>query len=99
MVQFECDQYEEGIYAMVEFPIEDSKLSEKQLIRSLFSIVRVLERYDSVIRSALDSGMISFRKTEEDEWLSNFVSLMSTIEKTEEPEVAFLAEEDSSEWI
>lgn len=98
MVQFECDQYEEGIYAMVEFPIEDSKLTEKQLIRSLFSILRVLERYDSVIRLALDSGIIAFRKTEEDEWLSNFVSLMSKIEESNKPEHS-PQEEDSSEWI
>jgi hypothetical protein len=99
MVQFECDQYEEGIYAMVEFPIEDSKLSEKQLIRSLFSIVRVLERYDSVIREALDSGIIAFQKTEEDDWLSNFVSLMSKIEEPKKTEESPQVEEDSCEWI
>jgi hypothetical protein len=99
MVQFECDQYEEGIYAMVEFPIEDSKLSEKQLIRSLFSIVRVLERYDSVIREALDSGIIAFQKTEEDESLSNFVSLMSKIEEPKKTEESPQIEEDSCEWI
>ena len=102
MVQFECDQYEEGIYAMVEFPIEDSTLSEKQLIRALFSIVQVLERYDSVIRTALDTGMISFGRSPEEEWLSNFITLMNKIEEVEEAEKASplnQEDEDSSEWI
>lgn len=99
MVQFECDEYEDGIYAMVEFPIEDSTLSEKQLVRSLFSIVQVLERYDSVIRAALDTGMIAFGRSQEDEWLSNFISLMSKIEEAEKITPLHHEDEDSSEWI
>lgn len=99
MVQFECDQYEEGIYAMVEFPIEDATLSEKQVVRALFSIVHVLERYDSVIRSALDTGLIAFGRSQEDEWLSNFITLMSQIEEDGKVDSSPAEEEESSEWI
>ena len=41
----------------------------------------MLERYDSVIL-ALDTGMISFGRSKEDEWLSNLF-LMNTIEDAE----------------
>ena len=59
----------------------------------------MLERYDSVINTALDTGMISFGRSKEDEWLSNFISLMNTIEDAEETTSPQVEDEDSSEWI
>jgi hypothetical protein len=47
----------------------------------------------------LDSGIIAFQKTEEDDWLSNFVSLMSKIEEPKKTEESPQIEEDSCEWI
>jgi len=96
MVQFECDPHGKGIHAMVEFPLEDSSLTQLQLKRALFSIVHVIEKYDAVIRRALKTGVIHFGDNEE-AWLDSFIELIS---KTEKQQLQSEQEEDSSEeWI
>ena len=65
MVQFELDQHGGSICATVEFPLEDSTLTENQMIRAIYAVVRILEYYHPVIQSAIDSGTVDFSVVEE----------------------------------
>lgn len=100
MVQFECDYRDQDIHAMVEFPIEDSALTEEQVKRSLYAIIHVIEHYDSTIQTALKTGTIAFGRSEEERWMSAFFSLMSKIDEVEKDQA--VAEEESAsdeDWI
>jgi division protein CdvB (Snf7/Vps24/ESCRT-III family) len=65
MVQFELDQHGGSICATVEFPLEDSTLTENQMIRAIYAVVRILEYYHPVIQTAIDSGEVDFSVVEE----------------------------------
>jgi hypothetical protein len=58
LVQFEYDHTDGEIRAIVEFPLEDAPLTERQLLRSIQGLVAIVDEADSVIRSAMDHGII-----------------------------------------
>lgn len=60
MVQFEFDATDGEIRPIVEFPLEDGKVTLKQLNRCMGAIVGILEEYYPVLRKAVDSGTIDF---------------------------------------
>lgn len=57
MIQFEYDIDQGDIWAMIEFPIEDSKLTKTQLQRCIISMVGVLDKYHDVIVDAIKHGI------------------------------------------
>ena len=58
MLQFECDQETEMIFAMVEFPLEDALLTKKQLFRAIDSLAVLIDRFDPALRLVLETGEI-----------------------------------------
>ncbi len=56
MLQFEFDSKDGEIRAMVEFPIEDSTLTLKQLARCISVITMLGDHYHSIIFEAIDKG-------------------------------------------
>ena len=58
MVQFEYDQNDGEIRAIIEFPIEDSGVTKKQLLRCVKGLAQILDTYDSMIRGAIERGVI-----------------------------------------
>ncbi len=63
-LQYEYDYRDGEIRAVVEIPLEDAILTEKQLFRILLTIPTVLDRYDSVVRSAIERGTPPSEATE-----------------------------------
>ena len=57
MVQFEYDPDDGEVRAIIEFPIEDSTLTSKQLMRCIYGITGVLEKYHEQITDAMRSGL------------------------------------------
>ena len=57
MVQFEYDPDDGVVRAIIEFPIEDSTLTCKQLMRCIYGITGVLEKYHEQITDAMRSGL------------------------------------------
>ena len=57
MVQFEYDPDDGEVRAIIEFPIEDSTLTCKQLMRCIYGITGVLEKYHEQITDAMRSGL------------------------------------------
>jgi hypothetical protein len=97
MLQFECDQESKTIYAMIEFPLEDAILTEKQLMRSLNSLASLIDRFDETIRLVLATGEIQIEEPREERMMELFLKFMSDIEEKEGLEQV---ESDSDEeWI
>jgi len=57
MVQFEYDPDDGEVRAIIEFPIEDSILTRKQLMRCIFGITGILEKYHDEINDAMRNGL------------------------------------------
>ncbi len=57
MVQFEYDPDDGEVRAIIEFPIEDSTLTRKQLMRCIFGITGILEKYHDQIMDAMRNGL------------------------------------------
>lgn len=64
MVQFEYDDSDGEIRAMIEYPLEDADLTEKQFFRSINTLVQTVDRYHPVIHKALREGVIEFDDAE-----------------------------------
>ena len=96
MLQFECDSQAQTIFAMIEFPLEDASLTEKQLMRALNSLADIIDRYDSAVRLALSTGEIHFNDRQEDRMQELFIQFMNNITSKEEQNEE---EQESDEWI
>lgn len=57
MLQFEYDPDDGEVRAIIEFPIEDSILTRKQLMRCIFGITAILEKYHEHILDAMKQGI------------------------------------------
>jgi hypothetical protein len=57
-IQYEYDYRDGEIRAVVEIPLEDAILTERQFFRILLTIPTVLDSHDSDIRSAMESGTL-----------------------------------------
>jgi hypothetical protein len=60
LVQFEYDDSDGEIRAVIEFPIEDGTLTRRQLMRCLNGMVQIVEEYHPVIEDALRDGVVDF---------------------------------------
>ena len=60
MLQYEYDEEDGEIRAIIEFPLEDSKLTEKQLARVVNGLVQLVDHFDETFRQVMDKGEIKF---------------------------------------
>ncbi|MBD3235779.1 MAG: hypothetical protein GF330_03665 [Candidatus Eisenbacteria bacterium] len=58
MLQYEYDPSDGEIRAMIEFPLEDAELTQRQLMRVLMALPELLDRFDETIRTAIDHGKL-----------------------------------------
>ena len=58
MVDFEYDANDGEVRPTIDFPVEDSTLTAKQIQRCLTTIARVIDEFDEPIRHAIESGEI-----------------------------------------
>lgn len=58
MVQFEYDPEDGEVRAIIEFPLEDAELTERQLRRCLTSLVLILDEYHDMIATAIRTGRV-----------------------------------------
>lgn len=58
MLQYEFDPSDGEIRAVIEFPLEDAKLTKKQFMRVLMAIPELIDKYDGMIRGAIEKGKI-----------------------------------------
>ena len=60
LIQFEFDESDGEVRAIVEFPLEDAGLTQRQLRRCVAGLVGLLEAYYPVIARAVETGEVSF---------------------------------------
>lgn len=60
MLQYEYDEGDGEIRAIIEFPLEDAELTQKQLRRGLFGVVHLVDHYHPAFQAALESGKVDF---------------------------------------
>ena len=60
MIQFEYDDSDGEIRAIIEFPLEDAELTRRQLLRAVRALVQIVDKYHPVIYKALREGVIEF---------------------------------------
>ena len=66
LVQFEFDESDGEIRPIVEFPLEDSKLTAKQLGRSVHGLVHIVDHYFPFLKRILDAGVVEWPKEKGD---------------------------------
>ncbi len=64
LIQFEYDPDDGEIRAMIEFPLEDAELTDRQLMRCVSALPAVLDEYHDVITGAISKGTVLYRKPE-----------------------------------
>jgi hypothetical protein len=58
LIQFEYDSTDGEIRPIIEFPLEDGKLTAQQLGRCVGGLLQLMEQYDDELRAALDQGVV-----------------------------------------
>lgn len=64
LIQFEFDASDGEIRPVIEFPLEDNKLTRKQLARCIGGLCQIVDRYYTVLNKANDTGEVDFEETE-----------------------------------
>jgi len=65
LIKFEYDETDGEIRAIIEFPLEDGSLTQKQFLRCLNGMVQILDEYHLAIESALEGGPGSLDEAEQ----------------------------------
>lgn len=60
LVQFEFDHSDGEIRPIIEFPVEDGSITQRQLERCVAGMIFILDKYYPVLKRALDDGVIDF---------------------------------------
>ncbi len=87
-------QVEEWISATVEMPIEDGTVTETQLLRGLFALVKILEYYHPVIHNVAEQGEIDFEMVENIGLLKSLMEQLMEIDGMEDSSEELESSED-----
>ena len=64
MIQFEYDDSDGEVRAIIEYPLEDANLTRRQLLRTVQSLVQIVDKYHPIMYKALREGVIEFEASE-----------------------------------
>jgi hypothetical protein len=60
LIQFEYDDSDGEVRAIVEFPLEDAPLTHRQLMRCIHGMVQIVDEYHPIIANVIATGKIDF---------------------------------------
>ena len=90
------DEDMEWITATVEIPIEDGDLTETQMLRAFFALIKILEYYHPVIHNVMETGNIDFEIVEQAGFIMSLMNQLMEIEGIEEDSDGFDSTEGES---
>lgn len=93
LIQFEYDEKDGEIRPVVEFPLEDGKITSKQLGRCLLGLVSLMDGLYPTLERALDEGVIDFpevKRSSRAREIEAIESLIASIEAQSSPDQSFL---------
>ena len=97
MLQFEYDQSDGEVRAMIEYPIEDSSLSERQLMRTVISLVQQVDKYHSAMVHAMDVGEVRFENDSQEEMMDLLRQMFEAAQDSLDDEKNSEATDDDSD--
>ena len=97
MIQFEYDQSDGEVRAVIEYPIEDSSLSERQLMRTVISLVRQVDKYHSAMVHAMDIGEVRFENDSQEEMMDLLRQMFEAAQDSLDDEKNSEATDDDSD--
>ncbi len=65
LIQFEFDRTSSEVTAVVEIPVEDSELTERQVRRCVTGLVNLLDEFYEPLRRAAEDGEIDFSQSDD----------------------------------
>lgn len=86
----------EWITATVEIPIEDGDLTETQMLRAFFALIKILEYYHPVIHNVMETGDIDFEIVEQAGFIMSLMNQLMEIDGIEEDSEEFESTEGDS---
>ena len=82
LVQFEYDVRDGEVRVIVEFPLEDAPLTQRQLIRCVHGLIGILDEFYPVLHRALHEGVIQFKQSDQRQ-----VEILSELLSSVPPEI------------
>lgn len=79
LIQFEYDESDGEVRPMIEFPIEDSAITQKQLGRCIKSLVRLIEEYFPVLDKIHKEGIIDFENAKKRDEMNSFMEVLNNL--------------------
>ncbi|MBM3319049.1 MAG: hypothetical protein FJY73_00035 [Candidatus Eisenbacteria bacterium] len=98
MIQYEYDPIDGEIRAVIEFPLEDSKLTKKQFMRVLMGLPSIIDRFHPVIQGAIDTGELKMPDDDEAAAAMQLFQLLEEL-KGQDPKVVKETMERISELL
>lgn len=65
LIQFEYDAEDGEIRPIIEFPLEDARLTGRQLMRCVNGLAQIVDNYYLPIIRAIKEGVVEFERTDE----------------------------------
>lgn len=65
MIQFEYDRQNGEVAAIIEFPVEDATLTERQVRRCVFGLVNLLDEFYTPLARAAEDGVLDFSSSDD----------------------------------
>lgn len=79
LVQFEYDESDGEIRPMVEFPIEDSTVTQKQLMRCIRGLTQLVDTYYPVLNNVKENGTLDFDAMEKKDDLNRMMDAINNL--------------------
>jgi hypothetical protein len=79
LVQFEYDESDGEIRPMVEFPIEDSTVTQKQLMRCIRGLTQLVDTYSPVLNNVKENGTLDFDAMEKKDDLNRMMDAINNL--------------------
>jgi hypothetical protein len=79
LIQFEYDAEDGEVRPVVEFPLEDAHLTERQVMRCLSGLVQLVDEYHPTLQTVLEDGVIDFPEANNEAMVDMLGDLLSTL--------------------
>lgn len=79
LIQFELNNEDDSVHVIIEFPVEDSIITGKQLARCIYGMLELVETYFPVLDKALTSGEIDLELRNHEERVLQLAAFLRTI--------------------
>lgn len=79
LLQFEFDDNDGEVRPMIEFPLEDALVTQKQLKRCINGLTAIVDTYYPVLKKVTDEGIISFDELEKKDDMTRLLETFNNI--------------------